>query len=148
MSSELMDFFNEKQEKENKEKVDWDKEKQEWLKNIALFNEQISKWLEEPLKNKLIKCSLEDIEVNEYLMGTYKVPALTIQSGKDVVYFKPIGKLVLGFNGRIDMVSYSDSKPLVYINDKGWFLFEQTKTRDLKPFDEKLFTELLKEMMS
>jgi len=147
--SELAEFFRKKSEEDEKQKVDWENEKQEWLETIETFNKQIIDWLKEPIKEKLVTSHTEELNISEYLMGNYQAPSLVITSGKEIVSFKPIGKLVLGFNGRIDMASFTETKTLVYIKDKqSWFLFEQSKKENLKLFDEKLFTELLKKMLS
>ncbi|MEK7434954.1 MAG: hypothetical protein AABZ74_17600 [Cyanobacteriota bacterium] len=149
MSSELTDFFKKKKKQDESEKIDWQKNKDEWLETISTFNEQIITWLKDPLDNDFVKYNIEYLNINEYLFGNYQAPSIVITSGNDKVYFKPIEKFVLGFNGRIDIISFTDSKTLVYVNkEKGWFLFDQNKKGNLKPFTEKLFTELLQEMFS
>lgn len=146
MSSELTEFFEKKTSEE--ENNNWEEIKNDWLKTLEDFNTQIITWLDEPIKKGFVKYEIKMLNISEYLMGNYQAPSLVLISGKDKISFKPIGKLVLGFNGRIDIVSFTDNKTLVEVKDKGWFLFEQSKKEGLKPFDETLFTELLKEMFS
>lgn len=148
MSSELTEFLKKKTEQAQQEKTTLEEDKQDWLKTVAEFNEKIISWLKEPIEKGFVSYEIENLSINEYLIGTYQVPSLVITSGNDKIYFKPVGKLVLGFNGRIDVVSFTQSKTLVYIKEKGWFFFEQTKRESFKQFTEELFTELLKEMFS
>ena len=146
MSSELTNFFKKKQQEEKKKKVDWNKEKKEWLNTIDTFDKKVINWLDEPIKENVLKYNTKSIPINEYLMGDYEAPLLVIMSGEDKVYFKPVGKLVLGANGRIDMESYKGKYILLYLNDKGWVVFNRLPNTTYEELTKDLFSDLLKAM--
>lgn len=146
MSSELTDFFKKKQEEDKTKKVDWNKEKSDWLNTINEFDKKVINWLDDPIKENFLKYDTKPITINEYLMGDYEAPLLVIVSGKDEVSFKPVGKLVLGANGRIDMESYKGKYILLYLKDKGWVVFNRLPNLKYEELTKDLFSELLKAM--
>lgn len=143
--SDLNDFFKKKLEEKTRKEFNAEEEKKKWINNINEIINNVRRWLEEPIKNNLVEIIDDKIEINEELLGKYKAPSLAIRSLWDTVYIKPIGRMILGAIGRIDILSTKGKYSILLTADNNWVV----KIDGVyKAFDEELFSRILKVMMS
>ena len=86
-----------------KKGIDWTARKNEWLKFIDEFYKSVEGWLEPYIKKNKIKYEYRSIELTEDYIGVYEVRSLVISLANQQIKLKPIGTLLLGTQGRIDM---------------------------------------------
>lgn len=89
--------------KEEKEEHDWEKKKQEWLKFVEQFYDEVEQWLEPYIDQGKLSYEYHDINLTEEYLGTYNVKAMDIFFAEQFVKIEPIGTLLIGTKGRIDM---------------------------------------------
>jgi hypothetical protein len=83
--------------------IDWNSQKEEWLKFIQLFYESVEKWLKPYVEQKKLEFQYSDINLTEEYIGTYSVKSMNISFAEQLIKLEPIGTLLIGTKGRIDM---------------------------------------------
>lgn len=143
--SDLNDFLQKKLEEKTKKEFNAEEEKKKWINSVNEILSNIKSWLDEPVKNKLVEVTDEEIEINEELLGKYKIKSLIIRSLWDTIYIRPIGRMILGAIGRIDILSTKGKYSILLTIDNGWIV----KVDGVyKAFDEEVFSKILKVMMA
>ena len=100
------DFLTQ-QESENNESlaIDYKKDKREWLAKIDKFYELIQGFIRDYLQQGKISEEWKTIQLQEDHFGEYEVQQLILKIGKKRLIFKPIGRFIIGCQGRIDLIS-------------------------------------------
>lgn len=98
------------------EAVDWNKERDEWLGYLQQLYERIAEYLDEYIKGGTIKLRELMIELNEENIGAYKAKRLVIAIGAQEIVFTPVGTLLIGSKGRVDVVGSAGNSRLVLID--------------------------------
>ena len=143
--SDLNDFLKKKLEEKTKIEFNAEEEKKKWINSVDEILSNIKKWIEEPVKNHLVEIIDEKVEINEERLGKYKISSLAIRSLWDTVYIRPIGRMILGAIGRIDILSTKGKYSILLTIDNGWVV---KLDGVYKNFNEESFATILKVMMS
>ena len=83
--------------------IDWQAQKQEWLDFLKRFYAEIDGWLKEYIAAKKISMKEQEISITEDYIGEYKAASRILKIGENQVTLRPIGTLLLGTRGRVDM---------------------------------------------
>src|ERR1022692_3730467 len=84
--------------------VDWDAQRNQWLKDIQELYALVEWFLKKYISSGDIELRYENLEVSEEKIGSYVVQRLVLKIGPHEVIFKPIGAIVIGAKGRIDLI--------------------------------------------
>ena len=143
----LDDFFKTKKKKSG-EDIDWDKKRDEWIKDIDALYKDIKKYMGTLLRDKTVSLSRsEKIIVEEYL-GEYSVVELTLYVGDERVVFSPKGRNIVGASGRVDMIGEMGRKTLVVQPERRWSIVATRIPKlNVVPLDENTLLDALKEIM-
>jgi hypothetical protein len=101
-----------------KERVDWNKRKNEWVKNITAFHQMVIGWLKDYAQQGKVIITAVPTTVNEEPIGTYRTQALVLKIANREVRLSPVGTLLIGARGRIDMESGPGRVTLVLVDEK------------------------------
>ncbi|MDR7000994.1 hypothetical protein [Neobacillus niacini] len=145
--SDLSDFLRKKKAEYEQEQVDWNKVKIEWLKQLKEFTENIKSWLEQSQKEGLIKIVEKEIEIKEEHIGNYKAPSLELIIGTESIKITPVGRLIIGAKGRVDISSFINRFIVLQHSEKGWIYRNEGKKGNFQAFSEESFTKLLEELV-
>jgi hypothetical protein len=85
--------------------IDDEKIKEDWLAKIDEFYSLIQKFLHDYLEEGKIVKEWKTIQLSEETLGEYEVKQLILKIGNTRIVFTPIGRIILGALGRIDMSS-------------------------------------------
>lgn len=96
-------------------KINWEKEKEYWLKNIIKLYDQIEAYLQEFKKKGDVKFLYEPIEKHEEKLGAYSANKMIISVKGTNVTLDPIGTILIGASGRIDMTGPSGTVRFVLV---------------------------------
>lgn len=96
-------FVAEKAAEANKEPVNWEHAKDDWLQHLTKLRENVDTWLTPYIQNQSIRLGQETLTLDEENIGSYSAPMTTISIGSERVKLEPIGTLLLGARGRVDM---------------------------------------------
>lgn len=100
---EFEDMLNKHIEEKNEKKVDWDAQKEEWLGFIKQFYDSVELWLKPYLDQNKVSYEYRKISLTEDHIGTYEADIMIINFAGQQIKLKPIGTLLIGTKGRIDM---------------------------------------------
>jgi len=75
-----------------------------WLARIDDLYSQVQVLLEPYLTSGAMASSMSEVTITEELLGTYLAPSLTIDLGRSSVRFVPVGTILFGAPGRVDLV--------------------------------------------
>lgn len=83
--------------------IDWEAQKQEWLSFINQFYQSIELWLKPYIDQNKLSFSYKKSQFIEDNIGSYEANVMNINFAGQQVTIKPIGTLLIGTKGRIDM---------------------------------------------
>jgi hypothetical protein len=96
-------MLNKHNEKPKQEDINWVKEKEEWLTFIKQFYDSIERWLKPYSEKGQLSYEYEKITLTEEDIGSYEVNVMKIIFAGQHIKLMPIGTLLIGTKGRIDM---------------------------------------------
>ncbi|WFO52532.1 hypothetical protein [Aeromonas veronii] len=91
------------QTESEKNAIDWDARKKEWLEFINVFYKKIENWLEPYKQQGTVSYTYKNVSITEEFIGTYDVRVMTIIFAEQKLTLEPLGTLLIGTKGRIDM---------------------------------------------
>ncbi len=117
MTNKLFDnFVNEQTNLAKEEKFDKEKELEQWLKYVDTFYKSIEHFLDSYIKEKKVTIEYKKQPMHEEFSGPYEIDALTVIIGPNRIQFKPIGTMLIGAKGRIDMTGPRGTVRFVLVN--------------------------------
>jgi hypothetical protein len=84
--------------------IDWAKERDEWLQYLDELYRTTESFLKKYIESGEIKCEYREIQLNEEDIGSYTARQMIIRIGRQEVVLKPVGTLLIGSKGRVDVV--------------------------------------------
>ena len=98
--------------------VDWAKEREEWLSRLKELYQRIESFLAEYIQAGEIRLSYRDIELNEENIGAYKAEQMMLRIGRQEITLTPVGTLLIGAKGRVEVVGPAGRTRLVLVNSE------------------------------
>ena len=83
--------------------IDWTQRRDDWKKHLDEFYQLAEGFLQRYIDQDKVHITWSTKQLDEEHIGSYDVKSLEIQIGTIKVRFDPIGTLVLGVKGRVDM---------------------------------------------
>jgi hypothetical protein len=100
------------------ERVDWAKERDDWLDHLRELYNQIESFLVEYIKAGEIKFHYRDIDLNEENIGSYRAPVMILKIGRQEITMTPVGTLLIGSKGRVDVEGPTGRAHLLLVNSQ------------------------------
>lgn len=116
MGRENFEEYLKKHSTENQ--IDWDSRKEEWLKHVDEFYKLITEWLKEYIVQNKVQIRYNPITLEEDNIGFYNVKQLYLKIANQTVVFTPIGTILIGSRGRIDMEGRGGRIRFVLVDEK------------------------------
>lgn len=110
---DLQAFINTKKKKTEEANVNWDKKRDDWLDLLKELYNNIEVWLGELEDNDVVSYKYKNIKINEEYIGIYKTKKMIINIANEQISLEPIGTLLIGSKGRIDMTGKNGTVKLV-----------------------------------
>jgi len=148
--SGLLEALRELKEKEAKSGVDWDVRKKAWLVDVHRLISSIEAWLKPGEDEKLLSVRRIPITISEQHLGSYDVPSLRVEMpGSREVLISPVGTLVIGAAGRVDMTSGPRLAMILRADDGKWNLRvgKSGTGADFVAVSQETFEEALRELI-
>lgn len=124
--------------------IDWAARKAKWLEELGQFMAQVMFWLLEEMEEGLIEVADKDFALSEKHLGEYQALGLVITAAGQKVELAPVGHVIMGAAGRVDLAGKRDSfKFLLNPGQPGWFYLDEEDKKRLRPLDKALFDKLL-----
>ena len=144
----LEEVLKKKRQQQEAAEIDHDAVRQEWIASCKALISTILEWLQ-PLENQaLLQVEQETIPIYEDQLGQYQAPVLKLVFLKSqVLTLRPVGRFVLGAEGRVDLISGSTPLAMLILNGTDHWGFARREARYERPhrweFNRRTFEELL-----
>jgi hypothetical protein len=97
--------------------IDWNLRRNEWLRYLDELYVQIEGFLKDYIDSDQIEFEPGEVELNEENIGTYTARRITLKIGRKVVNLIPVGTLLIGSKGRVDVIGPSGTGvPLLLVD--------------------------------
>lgn len=119
------------------------KEREEWLALVRQLCDDIKSWAEE--EHWFVH---EDRKtIREEKIGEYEVPVLLIQGGAGRISVEPVGREIVGADGRVDIEAFPtfNRMVLVRLKDK-WVLKTDSYVEWPLPWSKEAFVDLARKL--
>ena len=105
MSKSDFDAFVKRQQTEQQEAAAFDPKEQlnEWLGYLDALYKQIAGYLQTYITSGAAQIEYRDIPLNEEFIGIYTAREMILKIGRSTVTFTPIGTMLIGTKGRVDV---------------------------------------------
>ena len=118
MSRSDFDAFVKRQQSEQQEEATFDPKQQleQWLDYLDVLYGQITEYLQAYIESGAAQIEYRDIMLNEEFIGVYTARKMLLKIGRSTVTFTPIGTMLIGTKGRVDVQGPTGSARLSLIN--------------------------------
>jgi hypothetical protein len=96
--------------------IDWNIQKEEWLGFLQSFYVSVEKWLKPYVDQDKLQFNYVNINLTEENIGTYDVKSMHILFSEQLIKLEPIGTLLIGTKGRIDMEGARGSVQFILVD--------------------------------
>ncbi len=111
---DLENFLNQNRE-DTQTHIDWLSQRNEWLRHIEQFYDRVLKWLFRYIEQGKIQVTRRNITLTEDNIGSYDTEKLILKLANKEVSLTPIGTVLIGSQGRIDMSSSAGEVKFVLV---------------------------------
>jgi hypothetical protein len=95
--------------------VDWNQKRQWWLDQLDLLYQNVVSWLKPLTDDQTAEIERQPVRINEEKIGEYEADALLITVAGDLCRLEPIGTLIIGAYGRVDLSGPANKVKLVLV---------------------------------
>lgn len=140
--------------------VDWDERRNWWQGRVGQLYDEIRAWFKTLTDDGALTITTEMMSVTEETLGTYEVPKLIISLGPQSLELIPLGSIIVGGFGRIDVTSPAGCAMLVLSsedmnlpmperrNSSRWYLALMENRTKLITLSEDVFKQVFSDLMS
>jgi hypothetical protein len=114
--SEFDAFVKRQQQSAASTGADWSRELKDWLRYLSELYGRIEGLLQDYIKSGAIAVSYREIPMNEENIGSYTARQMILKIGPQEITLKPIGTLLIGTLGRVDVVGSSGRTRFLLVN--------------------------------
>jgi hypothetical protein len=100
------------------ETADWHDELPQWLKSLDELYDRLSGYLSTYIQSGQIDISYREVELNEDNLGTYSARQMIVRIGRQEIRLSPVGTLLIGAKGRVDIAGPVGRARLVLVDSK------------------------------
>jgi hypothetical protein len=98
--------------------INWEKEKARWLKDLSELYRQVTEFLQPYVDAKQLVIRLEKIQLVEENLGSYTAQNMIIVIGRQSIKLQPIGTLLIGSRGRVDVIGTTGQGQLMLLSER------------------------------
>ena len=109
-------FLNEKACVANPTDIDWNARKEEWLKSLNKFYDNVESWLKKYIDEGKIKIEKGKVTIREDHMGAYDADTRVLTIGDGLVLLHPIVTTLIGARGRVDIEGTKGTVKIILTN--------------------------------
>jgi hypothetical protein len=102
----------------NEPPVDWAGQRDEWLRYLEGLYAQIESFLKTYLSAGQVRCEYRQINLNEDDIGSYTANQMVLHIGQQEITFTPVGTMLIGMKGRVDVLGTAGEARLFLVNKK------------------------------
>jgi hypothetical protein len=118
---------------------------EKWLGELQWLWATLEAWIQPATNGDIATWALGNgVEIYEEALGHYQAQTYELAVGSHTLTFRPVGSMVAGSRGRVDVVSGSRSAMLLLLDGEHEWMTGMTGPRaEMKPLTEETFASLL-----
>jgi hypothetical protein len=116
-TEDFAEFVARQQGTDVETEVDWAGVRDEWLKDLDTLHKQIQGFLKEYVPHS-ISYTFTKIELTEPDIGRYLAKRMDIKIGRQQVSLVPVGTLLVGAKGRVDVVGITGRAQILLVDKR------------------------------
>ena len=125
---EFSEYVRRKTERvEAEDAIDWAKRRAEWLQELEDLFARMEGHLKPYTQAGEIEIERTPIQLREDQLGTYNAEKVTFTIGREKIVAKPIGTLLIGASGRVDLSGWRKTVKIVLLAKGGPVLTTKVK---------------------
>ena len=105
--------------RQSAEAVNWEETLTVWLRELDALYRAMEGYLKSYTDSGQIKIERRPVQLSEDYLGTYDTEALVLSIGDDEVIVQPIGTLLIGSSGRVDLLGPRKTLRIVLLEKGG-----------------------------
>ncbi len=113
--------------------VDWDKERRDWIAHLDALYEKVESFLKKYKDEGSIGIEYKETELFEENLGTYPVRTMIIQIGRQAINLTPVGTLLIGSKGRVDVEGPYGKAALVLVDKDTFSPYQLLRVKIIDP---------------
>jgi len=98
--------------------IDWEKERDQWLAHLDRLYSTVESFLAKYVRSGQIRYEYRPVELNEENIGSYSAKQMVLRIGRQEVDLVPIGTLLIGSKGRVDVRGPAGRAQLLLVDSK------------------------------
>jgi hypothetical protein len=98
--------------------INWGQERDEWLTYLKDLYGEIESLLRKYTSGGQIRLEYRPIRLNEENIGSYNAQQMLLKIGRQEVNFVPVGTLIVGSKGRVDVEGPAGKAQILLVNKK------------------------------
>lgn len=143
---------------EDEDSARWEERRIWWQNKVGELETQVKEWLRPLIDSGTIKFSQWTVRITEETLGTYSIPTVQIELRHRNLWLRPIGSVIVGGFGRINVDGPAGNAMLILTNERDdiqpdkrraeaeWFIAHPKRPTELRILTresfEQLFTDL------
>ncbi len=148
-SVKLTEFLRKKKKESEAAEIsgEWKARKRQWTDAVNVLYARVEKWLKPSLDEKTVFMKKKDILLEEEHIGSYSAQSVLLMIGTDTVELRPVGALIIGCRGRVDIMLRNRSVSFVLTEDDEWKIVGPGPDVRYYPLDEEAFGDVIMQLM-
>jgi hypothetical protein len=148
MPDQLAEFIRTKKDHTLGSAIDWETRKRDWIRSVKELYRRVEELLKSSIDAGDVSVKWVEMEVTEEFVGTYRIPRLEITIGNEGVVFRPMGLVVMGADGRVDLKGARGTVTLLREKSGEWTaVLERVPEREARPVDSDSLRKALQRVM-
>lgn len=137
MSKSDFDAFVQQQQHDAEKVAGFDPKQQlqEWYDYLDLLYKKIAGFMKQYINTNTASISYSDITLTEDFSGSYSIRRMLLKIGRSTITFTPIGTMLIGSKGRVDVQGPHGGARLILINKKASHPRQLISVRVSRPGD-------------
>lgn len=134
--------------------VDWAAERDWWISSLEALYEDVGNWLAPLVDEGVLTLQRTSTQLTEENIGTYTAPGLVLELSGEAVVLEPLGTLLIGSHGRVDVFRRGrrgKQTPILVLTRKGdepvWTIWPSRDPRDRQALSEVAFKALVDSLL-
>lgn len=120
MDNKTFDEFVSRQQETDPEtaSINWEEERDQWLAHLRRLYKMVETFLSKYVSSGQIRVEYRSINLNEEHIGSYSAEQMILRIGRQEVDLVPIGTLLIGSKGRVDIVGPAGKAAMLLVDRK------------------------------
>lgn len=98
------EFIAEQTAKSDESRADRDNKIKEWEQQLDRLYQTVETFLRSYIEEGKVRRHYGEKQLHEEFLGSYQAKSLVVEIGSNKIYFDPVGTLLIGAKGRVDMI--------------------------------------------